>query len=307
MKTVTVKHVNAFTLNHFGGNAAGVALDARGISENKMQLIARELMMSETAFVLPSTLRKADLQIRWFTPVVEVPLCGHATIAAFHALAEESLFGMKQNGTYIFRVQTKSGILSVLVEKKPVGTVVEFQIPMPSFRPLRRVPATLLRALGLRVTDLHPELPVVRDNYIYIPVKKLAKVRSLKPEFKKVAEECRALRTIGVSVVTPETIEQSSSFHSRFFAPLVGINEDPVTGSANGPLGAYFYQFAIPHGLFFSSYSLTDGRFELVGEQGDGINRKGRVKIRLDVSGRKINDVRIAGEAVTLFTTELRC
>lgn len=305
MKALTLKHINAFTTKPFSGNPAGVVTDAKGLSETKMQMIAREMAMPETAFVLPATVRSADLQIRWFTPAMEVPLCGHATIAAFHALAEESLYGMKQNGSYIFRLQTKSGVLNIVVEKKVSGTVVEFQMPLPSFRP-KRLSARILGSLGIRKSDLHSSLPVVKGNYVYIPLRKLSKLRSLKPDFKVLREECRALRTIGVSLVTLETLEESSAFHSRFFAPVAGINEDPVTGSANGPLGVYLYLFALSQGLVFPSYTLPDGRFELVGEQGDVLNRKGRVKIRLDVSGKSVNDMSIAGEAVTLFSTELQ-
>ncbi len=304
MKTLTLKHVNAFTAKPFSGNPAGVVTDARGLSEARMQLIAREMAMPETAFVLPATVRSADLQIRWFTPTIEVPLCGHATIAAFHALAEDSLHGMKQDGSYIFRLQTKSGILNVGVEKGVSATVVEFQIPLPAFRPIR-LPAGVFRSLGIKRSDLHPSLPVVRGNYIYIPLKRLSTLRSLRPDFKTLREHCRSLKTIGLSLVTLETVEESSSFHSRFFAPAAGIDEDPVTGSANGPLGSYVYQFALAKRLIVPSYSLQDGRFELVGEQGDFMNRKGRVKIRLDVSGKTVNDVRIAGEAVTLFSTEM--
>ena len=81
MKTYRIKHVDAFTTEPFCGNPAGVVLDARGLSDATMQQIAREMNLSETAFLLPPTLRSADLQIRWFTPAAEVPLCGHATIA----------------------------------------------------------------------------------------------------------------------------------------------------------------------------------------------------------------------------------
>lgn len=306
MKALTLKHINAFTTKPFSGNPAGVVTDAKGLSESRMQLIAREMAMPETAFVLPATVRSADLQIRWFSPAMEIPLCGHATIAAFHALAEESLQGMKQNGSYIFRLQTKSGILNVAVEKKVSGTVVEFQMPLPAFKPIKRLSAKILGSLGIRKSDLHSSLPVVKGNYVYIPLRKLSKLHSLKPDFKVLREECRPLRTIGVSLVTLETMEESSAFHSRFFAPVAGIDEDPVTGSANGPLGVYLYLFALSQGLVFPSFTLQDGRFELVGEQGDVLNRKGRVKIRLDVSGKTVNDMSIAGEAVTLFTTELQ-
>lgn len=117
MKKVLLRHVNAFTTTPFCGNPAGVVVDARGLSDERMQLIARELGLPETSFVLPPTQRGADLQIRWFSPAVEIPLCGHATIAAFHVLAEEGLHGMRHYGVRAFNLQTKSGILQVGVDK----------------------------------------------------------------------------------------------------------------------------------------------------------------------------------------------
>ena len=181
MKKFLVKHVNAFTDQPFSGNPAGVVLDARGLTEARMQIIAREMGMPETAFVLPPTWRGANLQIRWFTPTVEVPLCGHATIGAFHALAEEETAGMRHNGTHHFKVQTKSGLLSVDVEKKHSTSVIEFHMPVMKFRPIRVTPPKLAKALGLTRAMLHRRLPVARGNYIYVPVRSLSMLRSVGP------------------------------------------------------------------------------------------------------------------------------
>ena len=305
MKKISVKHVDAFTGAQFRGNPAGVVPDARGLSDETMQLIARELGLSETAFVLPATVRAADLQLRWFTPAVEVPLCGHATIGAFHALAEEGMHGMRHNGTHVFHVQTKSGVLQVRVDKKSSGTVVEFHLPVPKFVVLKKVPPVLAKALGIRREDLDPTLPVARANYLYIPLKRRARLWALKPEMSGLADGCRSFGFIGVCLVTLQTIEESSAFHSRFFAPAAGIDEDPVTGSANGPLGVYCFNYGIRRGTALPSYWLEDDRLEFVGEQGDVLGRRGRVKVRLKVKKGGVGDVSIAGEAVTLFKTDI--
>ncbi len=306
MKKIVLKHVNAFTTTPFQGNPAGVVPDARGLSDEAMQSIARELGMPETAFVLPPTLKAAGLQIRWFTPAIEVPLCGHATIGAFHALAEDGLQGMRYNGTHKFVVQTKSGLLQVTVEKSTSGIVVEFQLPVPKFSVTKTILPLLGRPLGLKTSDLDPALPIVRTNNLaYIPVKKRSRLWELKPDMKGLAEGCRKLGFIGVSLVTFQTIEESSAFHSRFFAPAAGIDEDPVTGSANGPLGVYSFLYGVRKGIALPSYWLLDDRLEFIGEQGDVIGRKGRVKVRLKVKKGGIGDVRIAGEAVTLFKSAL--
>jgi PhzF family phenazine biosynthesis protein len=305
MKKISFKHVNAFTSEQFSGNPAGVVLDAKGLSEAKMQLIAREFAMPETAFVLPPGARGADIQIRWFSPSVEIPLCGHATIGAFHALAEDGLAGMRQNGVYPFKVQTKSGLLRAVVEKKASGTIVEFHLPVPRFKVMRNVSAQIKRALGLNPSDLSTKLPAARSNYLYVPVRSLGRLFSMRPDMEALAQICRAHRWIGVCVFTLQTKEPSSAFHSRFFAPAAGIPEDPVTGSANGPLGVYLHQFALWKNAILPSFSLEDGRLEFIGEQGDVLGRRGRVKVRIKVKKGKVEDVSIAGEAVTVFSSDL--
>lgn len=304
-RKIIIKHVNAFTTAPFRGNPAGVVLDARGLSDETMQAIARELAMPETAFVLPATLKAADLQIRWFSPAIEIPLCGHATIGAFHALAEEGLHGLRQNGRRSFAVQTKSGILQVAVEKSASAVLIEFYMPVPRFSVLKSVPASLMQSLGIVRSDLDPLLPAVRANYYYLPIKKRARLWEVRPDMNRLAAVSRSLKTIGVSLMTLQTVEESSAFHSRFFVPAAGIDEDPVTGSANGPLGVYCFQYGIRRGIALPSYWLPDDRLEFIGEQGDCMGRKGRVKVRLKVKKGGVSEMCIAGEAVTLFKTSM--
>ena len=306
MKSYKVKLVDAFTTEPFSGNPAGVVLDAKGLNEKAMQNIARELNLSETAFVLPPTVKSADIQIRWFTPAAEVPLCGHATIASFHALAESGMYGMRRPGTYHFRLQTRSGILGIMVEKRYSATMIEFQLPIPDFRVHKKVPAALLKALGIRPSDVQKGLPFVSESYLYLPVKKLSVIKSLKPDLGLLDSYTRATKSLGISIFCLETIEQSSAVHSRFFAPAVGIVEDPVTGSANGPLGVYLYQYAIHQDFPIPSFLLPDGRMEFIAEQGDDMGRRGRVKIRLRVTGHGVRQVSIAGEAVTIMEAEYK-
>jgi PhzF family phenazine biosynthesis protein len=146
---------------------------------------------------------------------------------------------------------------------------------------------------------------MVRANYLYLPIKRRSRLWELKPDMNALAEGCRRFGFIGVSLMTFDTIEESSAFHSRFFAPAAGIDEDPVTGSANGPLGVFSFLYGVRKGIALPSYMLLDDRLEFVGEQGDVIGRKGRVKVRLKVKKGMVGDVRIAGEAVTLFKSVL--
>ncbi len=305
MKTLRIKHVDAFTSKLFAGNPAGVVVEADGLSDQEMQSIAREKNLPETAFVLKPTVQNADLQIRWFTPAAEVPLCGHATIASFHALAEDGLAGLKPEGQHYFRLQTKSGILGVKVEKNFLGTSVEFELPLPKFRVKKHLTAAFLKSLDLKSSQMEKKLPIVAELHLYVPVKSLAALKNLKPDFRSLGEELRKVRYIGVCVFSVETVEKNSSVHSRFFAPAFGIDEDPVTGSANGPLGAYLHRFAIPAGFKIPSRTLADGRTEFIGEQGDEVGRPGRVKIRVAAKRKVVQSVSIAGEAVTVLDSTL--
>ncbi len=303
MKNYRIKHVDAFTLHPFSGNPAGVVLDAKGLTEAEMQMLAREKNLPETAFILPSTSKGADLQIRWFTPTAEVPLCGHATIASFHALAEEGMEGMSTQGQHYFKLQTKSGILAIRVEKNFQGTTIEFELPLPKFRVQNKIPREVLESMGLRLGDIDARFPIVIGRDLFVPVKKLKKLSEVRPDFAKLRKASAREKILGVCVFTLETVEKSSSVHSRFFAPAVGIDEDPVTGSANGPLGMYLSQYVLPKGVKVVARELADGRTEFVGEQGFAMNRPGHVKIRVGGDAGKPKSISIAGEAVTIMNS----
>ncbi len=305
MALYRLKHVDAFTSTPFKGNPAGVLVDARGLREDVMQMIASEMNLSETAFILPPSRKDADIRIRWFTPTEEVPLCGHATIAGFHALAEEGLAGMSSNGQHYFRLETRSGILRVKVEKNFKGISVEFDLPIPKFRKLKVPPADVLKALGIQRRDLIPGMPIVKDLYLYIPVQRLSMLRKIRPQFDDLGSLLRRKKLMGVCVFSLQTVDAASAVHSRFFAPSFGINEDPVTGSANGPLGVYLELFGSRQGRRIPVRDLPDGRREYVGEQGDIIGRPGRVRVRVERKNGGVERVSITGEAVTVCTATM--
>ena len=306
MKTYRIKTVDAFTKTPFAGNPAGVVFDAGGLTDTQMQLIAREMNHPETAFILPATEKDANFRIRWFSPMSEVPLCGHATIASFHALAEDGLEGMSTNGQHYFRLQTKSGILAVRVEKNFYDTTIEFELPVPKFKVKKKLPATILHALNLTTKELKKDLPVVTGLYLYVPVNGLAVIEKIKPDFFTLTTELKKMKLNGVCLFTLETKEKNSAVHSRFFAPNYGINEDPVTGSANGPLGCYLQKYVLSAGYPVVCRELSDSRLEFVGEQGDEIHRTGRVKIRVHLRQKEIENISIAGEAVTIMNSILK-
>jgi PhzF family phenazine biosynthesis protein len=298
MKSMAIKHVDAFTLKPFSGNPAAVVLSAQGLSDEQMQNVASEMNLSETAFVLPSSTKQADLRIRWFTPTNEVGLCGHATIASFHALAEEEMHGMKKYGSYSFRLETASGILPVSVMKESGGATVKLTLPMTQLVKAYNLKTDFFGALGIDDSDFDKRLPCVVDINGYLPVRRLSVLFDMRPDFDLLKKVLHHKKLLGVCVFSTETVERASTFHSRFFAPNDGINEDPVTGSANGPLGVYM----VEQGLVGKS----DGLIEMVGEQGDVMGRPGRVKVEVQVARGKPKSVAIVGNAVTVLEGTLR-
>jgi trans-2,3-dihydro-3-hydroxyanthranilate isomerase len=294
---IAIKKVDAFTTVPLAGNPAGVVADAAHLSPAQMQLIAREMAVPETAFILPPSEPGADLRIRWFTPTTEVDLCGHATVASFHAMAEEGMHGMSDLGTYAFRLETRSGILPVTVEKRRDGITVFFGLPVPEFARASQFKLDLARLLDLPADEFESRMPIVMERYLYVPLRRLHALFTLKPNMQGLAQFLVNRGLHGLCAFTTETVEQDSAVHSRFFAPNEGIDEDPVPGSANGPLGVYLFERGEIEPLGNTA--------TLVGEQGDAIGRPGRVTIQLALAGKRVASVQIGGRAVTVLEGEL--
>jgi trans-2,3-dihydro-3-hydroxyanthranilate isomerase len=296
--TVKIKQVDAFTDSPLTGNPAGVVLKADGLTDQQMQLIAQEMALSETAFILAPTTPAADLQMRWFTPRTEVPLCGHATIASFHALAEDCMYRMADPGVYHFKLECKSGILPVIVEKNAQRTKVLFGLSVPQFIRAGQHKLDMLRILKISLEEIENRIPlVIASNYLFVPIRRLHTIFSMKPNFSAMSQFLANRSLLGLCVFTLETVDRLSNFHSRFFAPPVGIEEDPVTGSANGPLGAYL--------LEQGKVEPSGDSVTLIGEQGDAIGRRGRVSVHLRVEGKRVTSLYIGGTAVTVLDSEM--
>jgi trans-2,3-dihydro-3-hydroxyanthranilate isomerase len=294
---IKIKHIDAFTSIPHTGNPAGVVLDGKQLSEKQMQSIAREMNLSETAFIIPSSKPDADIRIRWFTPQTEVPLCGHATVAAFHALAEEGLMGMEKNGNYNFRLETASGILPVEVTKDETSVSIMIGLRIPTFERVMHYKIDLVRVLNISLSEFDNRLAIIRSDYLFVPVKRLHTLFTMKPNFNTMTTFLTSRKLQGACVFTTETVDRSSAVHSRFFAPNIGINEDPVTGSAHGPLAVHLFDSGL--------LELQGGRCVFQGEQGDAIGRRGRVRVELSVENDRPQSVRIGGTAVTILEGDM--
>jgi len=215
---LAIYQVDAFTDQPFAGNPAAVCLLPAPRDEQWMQSVAREMNLSETAFLHRE---KDGWLLRWFTPAVEVALCGHATLASAHVLWETGQVLPDETA----RFHTKSGLLTA--ERN--GSGVEMNFPAKIAAPAD-APAGLAEALGVK------PLFVGRSAFDYlVETDSAAAVRALKPDFTRLGE----LPVRGV-IVTSGSDRPEFDFISRFFAPAAGVNEDPVTGSAHCTLGPFW-------------------------------------------------------------------
>ena len=250
--------VDAFTDTAFKGNPAAVCLLEDRVPDEWMQEVAAELGLSETAFLL-------DDSLRWFTPGTEVTLCGHATLATAHILYSTGA------ATGPVEFSTASGTLTV--NRHPDG-MITMDFPAKEVTPTA-VPEGLEKALGA------PAVRVGRSSLdLLVELDTEATVRSLAPDITALA----AVEARGVIVTAAASPGSQADFVSRFFAPRVGVPEDPVTGSAHCALAPY--------------WSARLGRASLTGAQLSA--RGGRVGVRLD--GDRVH---LAGHAVTITSGTL--
>jgi predicted PhzF superfamily epimerase YddE/YHI9 len=254
--------VDAFADRPFAGNPAGVCLMREPADPEWMQLVARELNLSETAFLSP----EGDaFRLRWFTPTVEVDLCGHATLATAHLLWELGRLAPTDEPLF----HTRSGLLSAC---RADGRIL-LDFPALPDQPCEP-PAGLVKALGA------PARYTGKNAFDYLAeLESEAAVRELRPNLARLA----ALSARGV-IVTARSDDPAFDFVSRFFAPGAGIPEDPVTGSAHCCLGPYW----------------TDrlGKTELTGHQ---VSARGGT-VQVQVRGDR---VRLGGHAITVWRGEL--
>ena len=258
----TVVQVDAFTDTPFAGNPAAVCLLPEQRDERWMQNVAREMNLSETAFLHR---REDGFDLRWFTPAVEVDLCGHATLASAHVLWEEGHLQPDEQA----RFSTRSGLLTAQRD----GEWIDLDLPIEADEPVE-APPDLVRALAITPKYVGKN----RFDYV-VEVDTEAAVREMKPDFSLL----QTLPARGV-IVTSLSASPEFDFVCRFFAPAAGINEDPVTGSAYCCLGPFWQQRLKKDAFMAYQASL----------------RGGIVRVRLE-SGR----VLLGGKAITVLRGEL--
>lgn len=290
--------IDSFTKENLSGNPAGVITNADGLTDSEMQKIARELNNSETAFIFSSDSNAYDVHVRFFTPTNEVPICGHATIAAHYARAVE-------NGFNTARVYQKmgAGILPVdIIKEDDDYKIVMTQGKVEFGSIIDGINRTkIIEALNIKQSDLFEnyEMQIVSTGHskVMVGIKSFETLNDLKPDYSALAGLSKIIGCNGYYVFTTDSEEKDVLIHGRMFAPAIGINEDPVTGNANGPLGAYL----VKHNLVKHNHSV----FKFRGMQGEAINRTGTIDVEVKIEENEPVEVKISGSAVIVFQTEI--
>jgi PhzF family phenazine biosynthesis protein len=262
-----IYQVDAFTINPFQGNPAGVYLSPKPKSDTWMRYMSREMNLSETAFLVPMEDEDEGYSLRWFTPAVEVDLCGHATLASAHILWEQGFLHPEVEA----RFQTRSGLLTARLLE---DDWISLDFPAKNVEPAE-IPAGLLE--GLHVSS--PRFVGSNKMDYLVELDSEEQVRALIPDH----SQLKRVNLRGV-MVTAKSSSPEYDFVSRFFAPGAGVDEDPVTGSSHTALTPY--------------WSKKLGKKEMAAYQASA--RGGELRV-VDRGER----VEICGKAVTVFTAEL--
>lgn len=288
--------VDVFTDRVFGGNPLTVFLDGQGLTDDEMQRIAREMNLSETTFVLPPTQPDAAAKIRIFTPGRELPFAGHPTIGTAYVLATR---GMLPAGARTFTLEEGIGPVPVRLEGDPAT---------PDFLWMRHGEAifgppftdrpAFAAALGLRETDLLPNAPIAVGStgnpFLYLPLRDREAVD-------RAAVDVTALRrcfsdttAVGIFIFAPGADPTTPCVYARMLDALAGTGtpEDPATGSAGGPLGAYL----VRHSLVTSGKTVR-----IVCEQGTKMGRQSFLHLAVRTENGVVTGIEVGGSAVPVL------
>lgn len=285
-----IYQVDAFTNVAFGGNPAGVLPDAKGLSREQMQIIAREMNLSETAFVFPGR-EGYDFEVRFFTPKEEVDLCGHATIATFSLLREIGVIA--QDKEVLFQ-KTKAGILEIRMIK---GNQVLMRQAIPETRSCLQALEELNAAMMIDAADTGidgvmetAEIWSTGLADILLPIKSVELLKNMTPSMDKLAKLSDELDVIGVHAFA---FDEKGALWCRNFAPACGITEESATGTSNGALGACLHAKGWQAG----------GEISFTAHQGDWMGSPSRIFVK--VEGDEHPEVWVGGSAVTILSGEM--
>lgn len=306
MDSYAFYQIDVFTDVPYRGNPAAVFPDATGLTSQQMQQIARELNLSETAFVSPSD--QATRRVRFFTPATEIALSGHPTLATWFVLGVTGALDLPPDGVVDVTQEIGAGILPVSLhtESGRITKVVMTQAAPEFGEPLDELAAERLeQILGvppgeIAAADIKPQVVSTGVRQLMVPVNNMASLSSAQPHETALAHFLTQYRTDTVMCFSLESVHPAHAAHCRVFAPMLGVPEDPVSGSAAGSLGAYLVKNRV--------YRPADGnRVRLLLEQGLEVGRDGRIDVEVltDEIGTP-ETVRVGGACVLVLDGRLR-
>ena len=284
--------IKVYTMDSFakiqgGGNPAAIVLKADELVDNQMQALAAKIGFSETAFI--TTSEHADFRVRFFTPVKEVDLCGHATIGAFFLMAE---WGIIQPGVY--KLETRAGVLNV--EVTPDHLVMMEQAQPKFYEVIDK--KEIAKSLNLKIedlsVDLEPQIVSTGMRDIMVPIRNIETLKRTMPDMDQVAEVSSKYNVIGYHLFTLETL--GGTAHCRNLAPLYGIPEESACGTANGALSSYL----VHHNKISEKQALS-----IVMEQGYTMNMPSEILVSVEQNNGRIERVRVGGKAININEIEV--
>lgn len=299
--------LDVFTEKKFAGNPLAVFPEAGGISSEEMQIIAREMNLSESVFVLSS--EKALRRLRIFTPTRELPMAGHPVVGTWNLLAQLGFVqNAPENGNITIEQELGIGVLPVEIEfvgSRPAKVVMtQGEFTPGAIVDDRGVLNQIAESFGLTIDELALDSPVQTAgtgvNFLIVPVKSLASLEKCRPNTAKL-QDLPADSPGEFSLFTRETIDGGDSeIHTRMFAPEFGIIEDPATGSAAGSLGGYL----VHHGLLKGELK-QHGSYNFIVEQGDFMQRPSRISLEITGQKNSVKRVRVGGASVVVAKGEI--
>lgn len=289
MRDIRVYHVDAFTTEKFGGNAAGVVLDGDLLTEDEMHNIAKELNLPESVFLLPAHDKEADYRVKYFTPTEEVNFCGHATVGLTWLLATELGLAKEKTGVVL---ETKIGNVPVVWHEEN-GKIIDVEMTQvtPKTRDFMIDLEELSDMLGVSSDRIDPSYPIKLANtgnwHLLVPMKHPQDIDQAAPNLAALGKMNKEQNITTTHLYTFHTTKEVD-LYTRDFAPGIGIPEDPVTGAANGALAGYLYLEGI-----ISQQETT----LLHIAQGDATGRPGILRITV-IPNESKPEIKVAGAAV---------
>ena len=291
--------VDVFTNRIFGGNPLAVFLDARGLNDGDMQSIANEMNLSETTFVFPPSEPNHAAKVRIFTPNAELPFAGHPTVGTAWVLGDQRMIPA---GATSMVLELGVGPIPVRAEQTENGEFVWMDQGTATFGNVVEDREAVAYALGLEIDDLLSDAPVQQAStgspFLYVPLKDMETVDRVSPRLDAyrecIAQAGQGVRSAFMFAPDPE--------NNRAYARMIGVGrgmlrEDPATGSANGPMGAYLVKYGLAQG---------DAVVEILSEQGTAMGRQSFIHLRIKSQNGQPGRVQVGGQVVPVFEGELR-